>query len=170
MGRRALPFLALSLLACAGCYQTEESDGTIVIGFASWVLLLVALAGAALALLGVAAVKSGAGGKAVAPLLLGGLALGVFLPGMAVDRVVVTSEEIRQTTGFWFAPTRKGFRYADVHSIRIEELTTSKGVPNAIWVVRYKNGKVESLDPGDLWEKSSDTIVPRLQEHGVDVR
>jgi hypothetical protein len=122
MGKRALPFLALSLL-------------------------------------GVAAVT-----------LLGGLAFGGFLPGMAVDRVVVTSEEIRQTTGFWFAPTRKGFRYADVHSIRIEERTTSKGVPSAIWVVRYKNGAGESLDPGDLWEKSGDTILPRLREHGVDVR
>ena len=168
MGRRALPFLLLPFLA--GCTRIEESEGAIVVSFASWVLFLVALAGVVLTVLGVVAVKYGQGKRAVAPLLLGGLALGVFLPGMALDRVVVTSEEIWQTTGFWFMPTRKGFRYADVHSIRIEERKSSKGAPNEIWIVRYRNGGTETLDPGDLWEKAGATILPRLREHGVDVR
>lgn len=168
MGRRALPAL-LPLLA--GCYVSDEDPDRIVFRFATWLLLLVGGVGVALAVVAVLVARSRADGrkKAIA-VLLPALVLGLFLPGMALDRVVVTPEEIQQTTGFWFLPNRKGFRYADVHSVRILERVSSKGVPYDVWRIQFRNGRSEELDPGDLWEKSSEVIVPRLRAYGVDVR
>lgn len=171
MGRRAYPVLVLAMLGAGGCVEADESGETLVLRFAYWVLLLPLLGAAVMTALGVVAVKSGASvRKIVIPFALAAAAVGLFLPSMATDRVVVGSTEIRQTTGLWFARRPKGFRYADVHSVRIEQRTSKKGLPNDVWVVRYKTGGVEDLDPGDLWEKGSDRIIPRLREHGVDVK
>ncbi|HBC85446.1 MAG TPA: hypothetical protein DCZ94_00680 [Lentisphaeria bacterium] len=53
---------------------------------------------------------------------------GVFAaPMLALDRVILDDEKLEQTTGFWFFPTVKGFRLADLSSILIGTRTDLKG-------------------------------------------
>lgn len=91
----------------------------------------------------------------------------VFGPMLFLDRVEVTSEGITQTTGFWFVPTVKGFRFAEVESVRIETELTRNGLPNDIWRVRKHDGTVQRLNPGDLWEANTDRILPVLTQRNI---
>jgi hypothetical protein len=86
-----------------------------------------------------------------------------------LDRVVVTSEGITQTTGFWFAPTVKGFRFAETESVRIKTERTRRGLPNDIWWVHKHDGTVQRLDPGDLWASNTDRFVPVLEQRNIPV-
>jgi len=54
------------------------------------------------------------------------LAGGIVAPMLALDRVVLDDEKLEQTTGFWFAPTVKGFRLADVALVTIGTASTGK--------------------------------------------
>jgi hypothetical protein len=97
--------------------------------------------------------------------VFGGLLIG---PCMWFDRVVVDHEHIEQTTGFYWSPTVKGFRYADVSFIRITEKPTGpKKRMSLIWEIHEKNGTTRDIDLGDLWEMNSGEIVPLLKSHGV---
>src|SRR5262245_2700216 len=55
------------------------------------------------------------------------LAGGIFAPMLAMDRVVLDDEKLEQTTGFWFSPTVKGFRLADVALVTITTAHDRKG-------------------------------------------
>lgn len=90
----------------------------------------------------------------------------LIAPSMAVDRVTVTPTEIEQKTGFWFAQTVKGFKYADVASIEIGE-RISRRRRQVVWNVHRKDGSHSVIDPGDLWEMNSGRIVPLLEQYGV---
>ncbi len=99
--------------------------------------------------------------------LIAFFALGIVLPNMALDRVVVTPKRIEQRTGFWFAPMTKGFDYGDVESVRIAHGVTGGRRRGKLWYVRHLNGKVEPINPGDLWESNTQEIVPLLEGYGV---
>jgi len=97
--------------------------------------------------------------------------LGVIVaPMLALDRVVLDDEKLEQTTGFWFAPSVKGFRIGDVEFITIGTATDNKGRSHEVWNVRLKGGQLLQIDPGDLWEMNDQDIIRRLREAGVDVR
>lgn len=96
-------------------------------------------------------------------------ALGLFAPMMWLDRVVLDEQKLEQTTGFWFAPTVKGFEYDEVTSVTITTEITPKGLENDIWLVHYQDGRRERIDPGDLWAMNTDEIVPRLEQEGIVV-
>ena len=99
---------------------------------------------------------------------LGGL---VFGPAMLLDRVVVSAENIEQTTGFAWSQNAKGFRFADVSFVRITEKPTGpKRRLSIIWEIHQKDGTTRDIDPGDLWETNSDAIIPLLIKHGVEFR
>jgi hypothetical protein len=95
---------------------------------------------------------------------------GVFAPMLAMDRVVLDDEKLEQTTGFWFAPTVKGFRFADVASIAIGTTRDRKNREVEVWRVKGKDGQTREIDPGDLWEMNGQDIIGRLREKGIDVR
>lgn len=71
---------------------------------------------------------------------------------LAQDRVVLDSEKLEQTTGFWLAPTVKGFRLTDVESITIGTAKDRRNREYEVWDVMLKNGQLQRIDPGDLWE------------------
>lgn len=98
------------------------------------------------------------------------LAGGILASMLAMDRVVLDDEKLEQTTGFWFAPTVKGFRLADVASIRISSAMDSKGRQQEIWIVSLTDGKTREINPGDLWENNGPDIRKRLQAKGIKIQ
>ncbi len=98
------------------------------------------------------------------------LAGGFFAPTLAMDRVVLDDEKLEQTTGFWFAPTVKGFRLADVELITISTARGRKNREYEVWIVKRRNGETRTIDPGDLWEMNGPDIIKRLRGKGIEVR
>ncbi|WP_437587819.1 hypothetical protein [Sorangium sp. So ce1000] len=109
---------------------------------------------------------------AIALILFGvsALAGGLVAPMLARDRVVLDDEKLEQTTGFWFAPTVKGFRLAEVASIAIGTARDRKNREYEVWIVKRRDGQTREIDPGDLWEMNGQDIIRRLREKGIDVR
>ncbi len=110
------------------------------------------------------------------PLLLALAAFGVaafsggfIAPILALDRVVLDDEKLEQTTGFWFMPTVKGFRLADVELITITIKRDRKNREREVWVVTTQDGRTQEIDPGDLWELNGADIIKRLREKGIEV-
>ncbi|WP_437990685.1 hypothetical protein [Sorangium sp. So ce145] len=95
---------------------------------------------------------------------------GLFAPMLAMDRVVLDDDKLEQTTGFWFAPTVKGFRLAEVESIAIGTARDRKNRKIEVWIVKGRDGQTREIDPGDLWEMNGQDILRRLREKGIDVR
>ena len=93
----------------------------------------------------------------------------IFAPMIALDRVVLDDEKLEQTTGFWFAPTVKGFRLADAFSVTIRNEPNRKGRETEVWIITMKSGQTQRIDPGDLWEMNGDDIAARLEEKGIIV-
>ncbi|HTN85100.1 MAG TPA: hypothetical protein VL242_15485 [Sorangium sp.] len=102
--------------------------------------------------------------------LVAAIAGGIFAPMLAMDRVVLDDQKLEQTTGFWFAPTVKGFRLADVAFVTIGTARGRKNRVVEVWIVKMKNGETREIDPGDLWEMNGEDIVRRLREKGIEVR
>ncbi|WP_437966625.1 hypothetical protein WMF04_44670 [Sorangium sp. So ce260] len=101
---------------------------------------------------------------------LSAVAGGFIAPMLAMDRVVLDDQKLEQTTGFWFAPTVKGFRFADVSSVTIGTARDRKKREYEIWIVRLKDGQTREIDPGDLWEMNGQDIARRLGDKGIEVR
>jgi hypothetical protein len=139
--------------------------------FPSWVPLLAVAAAVIAAVVGIILYRLRKPTKLV--LIAFAVALvagGVFAPMLAMDKVVLDDEKLEQTTGFWFSPTVKGFRLAEVEQV---EITTRRGRKNReeeVWVVQKKDGSMETINPGDLWEHNGPDIIKRLREKGIQVR
>jgi hypothetical protein len=53
------------------------------------------------------------------------------------------------------------------------QISTAIGRKNReyeVWIVRYKNGFAETIDPGDLWIRHRADIIARLRERGLILR
>jgi hypothetical protein len=108
---------------------------------------------------------------AVVALIIALIAGGVFGPAMFCDRVIVSTDDIEQRTGFPWSQTVKGFRFGDVSYVHITEKPTgSKRRLTTIWEIHEKNGTTRDIDPGDLWESNSGEIIPLLESRGVEFR
>ena len=107
---------------------------------------------------------------ALASLFVSVLAGGIFVPLLALDQVVLDDEKLEQATGFWFAPTSKGFRLADTELITISTARDRHSGLHEVWIVTNKNGEQQVIDPGDLWVMNGADIIARLREKGIEVR
>jgi hypothetical protein len=165
--RAGLLVVALAAAAAGGCYAVEESAEATVIRFSPVSRLAIVAVPACLVAAGLVLCLFkptrivGLLGVA-GTLFLGGL----ILPGMYMDRVVITPTEITQTTGLWFAPTVKGFRYADVRSVAIRETQRGRHT-SRVWFVQRRDGTTQEIDPGDLWEFNEALVVQKLRGYGV---
>ncbi len=166
--RRAVTLpLALVALSLGGCYAVEDTPDWAVIRFnvaSRLIMILIPVGGLATgAALGYFRRTRIAGAIVLCgTVLLGGL----VLPGMYLDTVAITPTEITQKTGFWFAPTVKGFRYADVRSVSIREVPEGASTMR-VWTLRLKDGATRELDVGDLWEFNEAFVVQKLRGYGV---
>ena len=94
---------------------------------------------------------------------------GLVAPTLAADQVVLDDEKLEQTTGLWFSPTVKGFRHDSVSRIVVTTGVLEHNRRAEGWVVEHKDGHVEIIDPGDLWESNTPELVPHLRSLGLDV-
>ena len=102
-----------------------------------------------------------------------GLALSpglLFAPNMYQDRVEVHPDRIQQTTGFFFAPNRKGFEYKEVVYVHIKQQRDRKNRTANVWEIHEKGGATRDIDPGDLWDVNETQIVSLLKGYGVSFR
>lgn len=96
---------------------------------------------------------------------------------MFIDRVVVDDQGVHQSTGFWFNKTNKGFFYDEVESLTLlSEIRRSTrgqrlvgGVENELWQVATKAGNTRIIDPGDLWARHTEEILPVVRKQGITV-
>ena len=94
----------------------------------------------------------------------------LFAPAMYLDRVEVHPDRIQQTTGFFFAPNRKGFEYTEVLYVHLKRERDRKNRIATVWEIHEKNGTTRDIDPGDLWDVNETQIVSLLQGYGVSFR
>ena len=151
----------------SGCYDVQQPrPDTLQVRFARWVIIVMVLILLAVGTLGVAFVRRanrrGAGLVLLVATLLGFL----LVPGIAGDELVVDDQELRQTTGFAWDPMVKGFQLADVERVTIGG---SRRTKDSQWLVVFKSGRVEAIDPGDLWEANEDAAVAALEARGIPV-
>lgn len=107
---------------------------------------------------------------ALIPFGVATLAGGIIAPMLALDRVVLDDQKLEQTTGFWFAPTIKGFRLTEVESVTIGTARNIKNREYQVWIAKMKNGDSQEIDPGDLWVMNGPDIIERLRAKGIEVR
>ena len=93
----------------------------------------------------------------------------IFGPMLLMDRVVIDDRQIRQSTGWWFDQTHKGFGLDGIKRVIITTDRDLKGRPIQVWIAEYADRQSVQIDPGDLWESNGDTIVQHLNGLGIVV-
>ena len=169
MKARLLAVLAATQLS-SRCYVMEESGTTTTLKFEPLLLLgiaIVALLGIAIGVAIMLRPTRRRQGFAITAFCV--MAGAFTVPIMWLDRVVITPTEIYQETGFWFRPTHKGFRFADVEAIRIQEVKRRRR-SSRDWFVDRVGGNQDQISPGDLWESNEDFVVEKLKGYGVPFR
>ena len=149
------------------CYSVEDSGTTTTLSFHAGLILALGAVAAVALFVGIAlARRRRSRSLGVGITLFGLFAGGIIVPAMWVDRVVITPTELRQKTGFWFAPTHKGFRYSDVESVSIRAVKSRRST-NRVWFLKLVGGGQGDIDPGDLWENNEGLVVDKLRGFGV---
>ena len=59
---------------------------------------------------------------------------------------------------------------ADVAWIQIGTALDYKDREYEVWIVNYRDGSRETIDPGDLWVMNGEDIVRRLVDRGIVVQ
>ena len=161
MKARLLAVLAATQLS-SRCYVMEESGTTTTLKFEPLLVLGIAI--------GVAIMLRPTRRRQGFAITAFCVMAGAFtVPIMWLDRVVITPTEIYQETGFWFRPTYKGFRFADVEAIRIQEVKRRRR-SSRDWFVSRVGGNQVQISPGALWESNEDFVVEKLKGYGVPFR
>ena len=115
--------------------------------------------------------------RTVCFILIGGVLLmgeGVLAPTIYLDQLVITSAEIRNDKGFWFNPEYRGFVYEDVEYVEIRDKMKpdSSGEERRVrvWILYYKDGRVEDIDLPDMWRINEDFIIGEMLRYDVLLR
>ena len=119
---RAMLLMVL-LAAAGGCgYRVVESDGVATIRFQASTIAAVIVGGVVAIVVAAVVVYVRGIENPKATLIIGGTVLFVvaLVPGIVMDTVTVGPDGVTQRTGFWFAPTVKGFRFDEVSELSIE--------------------------------------------------
>ena len=93
----------------------------------------------------------------------------LFGPMLLMDRVVMDEHHIRQSTGWWFAQTEKGFDFDGLERVIVTSGRDLKGREIEVWIARYAGRPEVRIDPGDLWEMNGDAITERMNAMGIEV-
>ena len=161
----------MNSLIAGVCHEIEDSPDVSVIRFRTeipsiFLLCLIVLA----ILLCLSPVPSKA---CIVIIAVTGLVVGSILPIFYIDEVLITRNEIRQDSGFWFDRSYRGFIYADVEWVTIRSTQKGRGEGShtaRVWVVHRKDGAVQEVSGGDLWDFNESFVVKKLQSYGVVFR
>lgn len=172
--QRAWPMILLFVLSAGGCgtqVREDAAGATISFGTGTYVgLVLFPLTIAAVAAYLI--VSRDTGKRVVGLVMIGFVALISvgLLPGIWRDRVTLDAQSLTQRTGFWWSPTVKGFKTADVREIRItRKPSRTDGRMETVWELHEKDGATRDVDPGDLWDNATEYLIPKLQARGITV-
>lgn len=154
--RRILQVLAVGLVAVlAGCTNNRTEGSATIVTFEWWLPALIIVAGLVAIPVGLFVRKKSFYGWI---LLIGGpIAAVVFGPGFALDKVTVTPEAFHLRTGFWFSPTVREVKFADLSSVVITKTETRgrRGRKNVSYDLKCtkKSGGQEVIPLGTLMEE-----------------
>lgn len=169
MKARLLAPLAATQLS-SRCYVMEESGTTTTLKFEPLLVLGIAIVALLGITIGVAIMLRPRRRRQGFAIMAFCVMAGAFaVPIMWLDRVVITPTEIHQKTGFWFFSKHKGFRFADVEAIRIQEVKRRRR-SSRDWFVNLVGGNQDQISPGDLWESNEAFVVEKLKGYGVTFR
>lgn len=163
--------VALTASFCGACYRVESTPERLTVGFSSSSeAIAIAVPLVPFLLATVVALFLFTRSKrewkiAGLVVLSGGITVlgcgGLVSPSILQDQVEVTSTGCWQVTGFWFAPTRKGFDFEGVRGVHIHG--------PELWIVHFENDRELRLDPGDVWANNAPVIAERLRANGIRV-
>jgi hypothetical protein len=148
-------------------FSTEGADLVIHYGLGG-LLPFLALALAAFALASWLWLRKGRRFDAGCVAAFGFIILVIVVPGTLITTVRVTPTVIRQETGFWFAPNRTEIDVSNTVRVTISSQRRGRWtVP--VWTFIGRDGRTQSIDPGDLWIAASEEITAELKRRGVRV-
>ncbi len=86
-----------------------------------------------------------------------------------MDKVELDENRIKQSTGFWFYQTVKGFNFNGLDHVLITTRVDHKGRDQEVWIAVYESGKRREVDPGDLWESNGERIIEYMTDNEIVV-
>jgi len=172
--RRLLPLcVGMSLCLLSGCVSQKVDGDTTTFSFSLWVPLLSAVAcigGAAWGWVN----RDGESRYPWAGLILGPIALVTIVPGLFLDRAVVTPQHFRLNTGFWFHPTRHEVQFQDVQRINlvVEESRGRRGRKNYNYYLDcyQRSGGMQHVPIGTLMQEGAlEKVLEMAVQRGIPI-
>lgn len=163
----------IAWLAAGGCYDVSETPERTVLHFSSTVkVLLIVLPAAAMLVCMISLLRSSHRVSAIVLLCIALAFVVLVVPGICNDEVVVSDKGVWQRTGFWFAPTTKGFNCDGVlfvELIKVEKRSGRSRHEENVWVIHNRDNTHPRIDPGDLWDNNEALILQKIKGYGVKV-
>jgi hypothetical protein len=168
--RCTFAILVLSALTACSAEVSAGSEGTVIqwSGATRFWAIGCPVAGMVVGLLLTRSKRRGVEGWVLLVIAALAAAAGAF---MSSDRIVITVDEIYDHCGFPWNRQKRGFRFADVERVMLQEVRQTGQNPHTrtIWNLKRRDGSQYSFDPGDLWEVAFESIHEHLKRAGVRV-
>ncbi|HEX6813211.1 MAG TPA: hypothetical protein VF384_16425, partial [Planctomycetota bacterium] len=158
---------AVALLALGGCVERSESDGTVVITFATWVRVAVVAVCPVALVAGLRLRRTWMKWKVVL-VVLSLVGAAIVVPGVFSDRFEIDRKGFRSSTGFWFAPKVKDIRFADADTLWVPHAEVGNRHRTPI-KVRLRSGATEMVPQGDLITQCLEDVAGFAKAAGVRV-
>jgi hypothetical protein len=97
----------------------------------------------------------------------------IVIPGIALERVEVSSRGLSLSTGFWFAPTRRTISFERLRALeeRSEKIPQRRVERSDVfWTFHFETGAPARMKLPDLLAGNREPIVDLLRKHGVTIR
>lgn len=160
--------LALASLTLVGCVDEAVRNGTIVYTFSAWVTWTVFAVSVGITFVGFL-IRSRSAGWGWSLMVAGALFFFLVGMGLSQDNVTVNDEKFTLRTGFWFAPTLREVRFADVSKIELNKTEQRKSTSYDIDCY-LKTGGSTRVPAGDMMRAGpANTIVKMAKELGIPV-
>ena len=160
--------LSDSLLSAGSIVQSADGSLTITSAPARYVAWVVAFA--LMASISRWCWNRGIGGRTAPAIFCASLFIPIIvLPGIATERVQVTSDAIVLRGGLWLAPNNRTISLSDLDEIREREEPSDqrdRSRHDTFWYFDYGNGEEIRLDLSDLLEANRSHVVEFLRAQG----
>ncbi|MEZ6017180.1 MAG: hypothetical protein R3F49_18830 [Planctomycetota bacterium] len=167
-----------ALALASGCREVATTGDVTTIAWSSWVrasVLIVCAACVVGTLVAARRAHRAAGWRGPAGLTTLGLAVASCFASLVAyvvvaDRLYLTPDEVYDHRGFPWAREKRGFRLDEVARVTLRDVLERRSrtsVRETYWDLHFRDGHMETLDPGDLWDASTAEIQAHLEAAGV---
>lgn len=161
----------VAVLFISGCVQKETIDGQSVYSLETWVWVATALVSFVSIPIGIYSRTLNKWLRfAIMP--LGPLLALLIVPGLALDRTVVSADHFATTHGFWFMPSYYSVRFADLRHLHVtltERQTRTGRRKDYTLRCLLKSGQTVNIPLGDVMRKAWPEIRARAIDAGIPV-